>query len=50
MIDLPASLSVGRYQLKVIVRDHADGSEDERVIPIEIVADPRLTSRATRSR
>ncbi|MEQ9096298.1 MAG: hypothetical protein RIE32_08555 [Phycisphaerales bacterium] len=50
VIDLPASLSVGRYQLKVIVRDKADGSEDERVIPIEIVADPRLTSQSTRSR
>lgn len=50
VIDLPASLSVGRYQLKVIVRDQADGSEDERVIPIEIVADPNLTSRATRNR
>ncbi|MFI4916348.1 MAG: hypothetical protein ACIAS6_07580 [Phycisphaerales bacterium JB060] len=50
VIDLPASLSVGRYQLKVIVRDQADGSEDERVIPIEIVADPNLTSRTTRSR
>lgn len=50
MIDLPASLSVGRYQLKVILRDLADGSEDERVIPIEIVADPRLTARPTRDR
>lgn len=49
MIDLPASLSVGRYQLKVVIRDHADGSEDERVIPIEIVADPRLTTRSTRT-
>lgn len=49
MIDLPASLSVGRYQLKIVLRDHADGSEDERVIPIEIVADPRLTTRATRT-
>ncbi len=50
VIDLPASLSVGRYQLKVILRDLADGSEDERVIPIEIVADPRLTNRSTRDR
>lgn len=49
MIDLPDSLSVGRYQLKVVLRDHADGSEDERVIPIEIVADPRLTTRTTRT-
>ena len=50
MIDLPASLTVGRYQLKVILRDLANGSEDERVIPIEIVADPRLTVRSTRDR
>jgi len=49
MIDLPASLSVGRYQLKVVLRDYADGSQDERVIPIEMVADPRLTTRATRT-
>lgn len=49
MIDLPASLNVGRYQLKVVLCDHADGSEDERVIPIEIVADPRLTTRSTRT-
>ncbi len=50
VIDLPATLSVGRYQLKVIVRDKADDSEDERVIPIEIVADPRLVGRSTRDR
>jgi hypothetical protein len=49
LIDLPDRLTVGRYQLKVVLRDHADGSEDERVIPIEIVADPRLTTRATRT-
>lgn len=49
MIELPDRLSVGRYQLKVVLRDHADGSEDERVIPIKIVADPRLTTRTTRS-
>jgi len=50
VIDLPSSLSIGRYQLKVILRDLADSSEDERVIPIQIVADPRLTSRTTRDR
>ncbi|NRA58875.1 MAG: hypothetical protein HRU13_12240 [Phycisphaerales bacterium] len=50
VIDLPSSLTVGRYQLKVILRDLADGSEDERVIPIEIVADPRLANRSTRDR
>jgi len=43
-LTLPASLSVGRYRLKVILRDLADDSADERVIPIEIVADPRLAA------
>lgn len=43
-IDLPANLSVGRYNLKVIVRDRNasnGGGEVERTIPIEIVADTR---------
>lgn len=48
LVELPATLTVGRYQLKIILKDHADGSTDERVIPIEIVADPRLTTNPTR--
>lgn len=48
LVELPATLTVGRYQLKIILKDHADGSMDERVIPIEIVADPRLTTNPTR--
>jgi len=40
--DLPSSLTVGAYRLKVVVRDLADGSVDERIIPISVVADARL--------
>lgn len=39
MIELPATLSVGSYSLKVIVRDKTTGSVDERVVPIQIIAD-----------
>ncbi|MBX3385688.1 MAG: hypothetical protein KF768_03875 [Phycisphaeraceae bacterium] len=43
-IDLPANLSVGRYVLKVIVRDRGSGGAvAERTIPLEIVADPKST-------
>ncbi|MFN7021789.1 MAG: hypothetical protein ACK4WH_10750 [Phycisphaerales bacterium] len=45
-IDLPPNLSVGRYNLKVTVRDlGADGSpQTQATIPIEIVADPRIAA------
>ena len=43
-VDLPRSLTVGRYVLKVIVRDQArPGSLAEGRAEIRIVADPRLT-------
>ncbi|MCG3124283.1 MAG: hypothetical protein GIKADHBN_02740 [Phycisphaerales bacterium] len=38
-IDLPATLSVGAYSLKVTIRDKNSGASDERVIPLEIIAD-----------
>lgn len=38
-IELPPTLSVGAYSLKVILRDKTTGSVDERVIPIQIIAD-----------
>lgn len=38
IIDLPETLSVGTYRLKVIVRDRKGGGVAERIIPIEIVA------------
>ncbi len=44
-IDLPASLSLGRYNLKVVLRDIGSGSTAEATIPIQIVADPSLTSK-----
>ncbi|MBC7772571.1 MAG: hypothetical protein H7210_08775 [Pyrinomonadaceae bacterium] len=41
-IDLPASLSLGRYNLKVTVRDKAGNASAEAIIPIQIVADATL--------
>lgn len=39
---LPARLTVGKYILKVRVRDHHGGTRDEVSVPINIVADPSL--------
>lgn len=41
-ITLPRNLSVGRYRLKVTVRDTQGESVDEAIVPIEIVADKSL--------
>lgn len=41
-IELPRTFSVGRYNLKVIVKDRSTDAEAEHVLPIEIVADPTL--------
>jgi len=41
-IDLPATLTVGRYILKARVRDVATGQIAEAAIPFEVVADPKL--------
>ncbi|HZW09146.1 MAG TPA: hypothetical protein VFF69_04515, partial [Phycisphaerales bacterium] len=41
-IQLPPTLTVGRYELKVIIRDDVSGAVAEKVIPIGIVADPEL--------
>lgn len=38
-IDLPATLAVGEYDLKVRVIDEVTGAQDESVLPIRIVAD-----------
>ncbi len=38
MIELPETLSVGSYRLKVTLRDRAGGATAEAVIPIDIVA------------
>jgi hypothetical protein len=51
-IDLPANLSVGKYNLKVTVRDRlaagSTGAECETIVPIEIVADARLVAEPPR--
>ena len=44
MITFPQALSVGKYQLKVRVRDEKSGAEAETSIPFEMVADPRMAA------
>lgn len=41
-IDLPETLSVGAYRLKVTMRDKATGAVAEKIVPIEMVADAAL--------
>jgi len=41
--ELPKTLTIGRYNLKVTIRDKTSGSEAEAVMPINVVADPALT-------
>jgi hypothetical protein len=43
VITLPKRLSVGRYQLKILIRDERSGSEAEAAINFEMVADPKMT-------
>ncbi len=47
LVTLPAALSVGRYQLKVRIRDDKSGAEAETALDFEMVADARLTPAAT---
>ncbi|MBL0922828.1 MAG: hypothetical protein IBJ10_11975, partial [Phycisphaerales bacterium] len=42
-IELPETLTVGSYNLKVTMRDKATGAVAERTMPITVVADPSLT-------
>lgn len=44
MIELPRTLTVGPYSMKVIVRDRVGGGVSEMVIPIGIVADRTLVN------
>lgn len=44
-IELPRTLGVGRYNLKVTVKDRTSGAESEAIIPFTIVADA-TTARA----
>jgi len=41
-VDLPSTLTVGMYRLKITVRDRVTGAEAERIIPIDVVADVAL--------
>lgn len=40
-VTLPANLTIGRYHLKVVMRDRIGGNLAEAIIPIEIVAGTR---------
>jgi len=42
LIELPESLTVGAYRLKVTIRDRATDAVAEAILPIEIVADAAL--------
>jgi len=44
VITLPKALSVGKYTLKIRVRDEKSGAETEGSIPFEMVADPKLAA------
>jgi hypothetical protein len=44
-IDLPQTLTVGMYRLKVTVHDRVTGETAETIIPIEVVADAALIRR-----
>jgi len=41
-IELPRTLTVGAYRLKIVMRDLSDRSVDERIVPVRVVADGRL--------
>jgi hypothetical protein len=44
MIDLPSNLSVGAYNLKLMVKDRQRNAQAERTIPFTIIADGALAS------
>ena len=44
IITLPRALSVGKYQLKIRMRDEKSGALAEESIPFEMVADPKLAT------
>lgn len=45
IITLPKALSVGKYHMKVHVRDEQSGAEAEDAIEFEMVADPKMAVR-----
>jgi hypothetical protein len=48
MVELPRTLTVGAYSLKVVLRDKVSGARSEAIIPIQIVADEALARGDTR--
>jgi hypothetical protein len=44
-IELPATLTVGRYNLKVTVKDITSGSEAEAILPVNVVVDASAVTR-----
>jgi len=44
LVTLPTALSVGKYQLKIRLRDEQSGAEAEKSIEFEMVADPKLAT------
>ncbi len=42
LIELPETLTVGSYRLKMTIRDRATDAVAEAILPVEIVADPAL--------
>jgi hypothetical protein len=44
-VELPARLTLGKYTIKVTVRDTVSGATDEAIIPIQIVADPVIAGK-----
>jgi hypothetical protein len=48
IITLPKPLSVGRYHLKIRVRDERSGAEAEESITFEMVADSKLSAKVPR--
>jgi hypothetical protein len=44
-VTLPANLSIGKYHLKVVMRDLVSGHVAESIVPIEIVAGSGARSR-----
>ncbi len=45
LITLPRQLSVGRDQLKILLRDRKSGAEAETAVELEMIADPRMVGR-----
>jgi len=46
-IDLPETLSVGNYKLKIVIKDKISGSTDEVTVPIQVLADASGATRPT---